>query len=339
MLPDILAQIVKLLGDKFTPSAQKDFYSQYIDTWELYLTLFELDKPRIISLLEQHDAEVPAQFALRQKLAAVFNYVPSIVRMVVNYIYTEQPEITVTDEALKTFLSDCDGAGTPYIQYVKRVALPMAMIFGWVDTLLQNPTTPEGLFITAADQQTVNGGALGAQCFTITPIQRIDWSTRSNAGGAYNWIRFIDYDDESDNPFLSNVAQTESYITLSGNVTLTNADGATLEIRDDRGQPTGFWLRSWQLSDVEAKELKRKAGDWAHDGGFLPTSYVPISTLSYMASLDPRRRHFGLSKISMISLLTIKIIQLLSWTDEDILANLAIFVFPVSSPKIKTIIR
>jgi hypothetical protein len=65
----------------------------------------------------------------------------------------------------------------------------------------------------------------------------------------------------------------------------------------------------------------------------LPTREVPISTLYYRKSLDAKRRHFGISKINIIAMLTLKIIQLLSWTDEDILANLALFVFPGKQPK------
>src|SRR5205809_6463965 len=123
MLPEIIQQIITFLGRKFTPDATKKFYDDYVSVWELYLSLFELDKTRIITLLEKHDAEADPQYKLRQELAAVFNYVPSIVRMVVNYLYTEQPQITVADKDLQTFLDNCDGSGTPFTQYVKHSVL------------------------------------------------------------------------------------------------------------------------------------------------------------------------------------------------------------------------
>lgn len=315
MIPDTISKLIAAMGDSFTPDKPRKEYVDNIDTWELYLSLYELEQNKLITLLEKHTDEEDPNYQLRQKLAAVFNYVPSILRMVVNYLFSEQPEFAVEDPGLQEFLNNCDGQGTPYALYIKRHVLPLAMLFGFVDVLVQNPATPEGMFVTGED----DARAMNPQTFTITPVQRINWSCRETHD--YNWIRIKDQQGETADPFQSDVESSFRYLTISGHVSIDDTP-----VVDEQGRSVGFWISSL----VEKQEGKSV---WVHDGGWLPVSYVPVSTLYYTQSLDPRRRHFGLSKIAMIAILTKKIIQLLSWTDEDILSNLAVFVFPGTQPK------
>jgi hypothetical protein len=318
MIPDILAKLLRQLANDFTPDQPRKEYLDHKDIWELYLSLYELDGTKLDVLIDKHDNEDDGKYQLRQKLAAVFNYVPSIMRMVVNYIFTEQPEFAVENEAINQFLANCDGRGTPYPLFVKRSILPLAMLFGFVDVLIQNPATPEGIFVTGADDAAAPPET-NPVLFNVTPLQRINWSCRED--GDYNWVRIRDDEGETADPFVQQVAITQRYLTITGHVTMS--DGA--QINDEQGREVGFWISSRQ-------ELEDNKTVWVHDGGWLPMSYVPISTLYYLSSLDPHRRHFGLSKIAMIAVLTKKIIQVLSWTDEDILANLAVFVFPGTQP-------
>jgi hypothetical protein len=334
-LPNILATIVRKFGKEFDPSAQRKEFVVNAPLWRVYLDLLEMDANKLAALVVMHEGEQPAKYEFRKRIAAIFNYVPLIIRMTVNYLHSEQPTYSVEDESLKAFLANCTGSGTSFVDYVRKEALPLALALGWVDVLIQNPEIPAGSEpLTAADQQ--NNAALLPRTFTITPLQRINWSVRPSH--EYNWIRFRDVDNENTNPFINDsAAKTESFLTIAGAMNI----GET-PVTDDAGNNLAFWFRSWRESTASnlaedaaqgsAAATTAKAG-WDHDGNWLPTTGVPIATLYYQQSIDPERKHFGLSKISMIAILTQKIVQLLSWSDEDVLSNLAIFVFPGDEPK------
>jgi hypothetical protein len=328
MLPAILQKLLKAFGDKFDPSAVRGEYTANKDLWRVYLDLLEMDGNKLAAMLVKHNGEEDGRYELRQQLAAIFNYVPLIVRMTVNYLHSEQPTFDIADESLKAFLKNCNGNGKSFANYVRSEALPLALALGWIDVLIQNPelnATDE--ILTAADQQ--QNPDLAPRVFTITPLQRTNWSVQANH--QYNWIRFRDTENDNANPFVNDsTPQKESYLTISGATAINNQP-----IADDAGNQLAFWFRSSrevQTNDSGAATAPDNA-KWDHDGDWLPTTQIPIATLYYQQSIDPMRKHFGLSKISMIAILTLKIIQLLSWSDEDVLANLALFVFPGDKPK------
>lgn len=318
-IPAPLRSAINAMGEKFDPAATRQEYVDTRDTWRLYLDLLEMDATKLPALIEKHSAEGDDKFQLRQKLAAIFNYVPLIVRMTVNYLHSEQPTYQVDDPGLKDFLGNCNGAGMSFASYVRREVLPLALTLGWVDVLIQNPATPDGMFETAADEA---GAAepLTPRAFTVTPLQRTNWAAKQTHD--YLWVRFVDHENDGDNPFVNDARPTdEAYITVSG---FAKNDGRPILTED--GSEAGFWVRSWRDPNDTSKK------GWSHDGDWLPTRRCPVATLYYQQSIDPNRRHFGVSKIAMIAMLTKKIIQLLSWSDEQILANLAIFVFPGTPP-------
>lgn len=316
-IPAPLLAMIRQMGDEFDPSALRAEYVLYRDTMRDYLDLLEMDPVRLPRFIEPHDGESPEKLALRKKLGAIFNYVPLIVKMTVNYLHSEQPTFDVKDEALQAFVDNCNGGGMSLVQYIRREVLPLALALGWVDVLVQNPATDEGMFTTAADEQ-ATPEPLSPRVFTITPLDRTNWSARQDH--SYLWVRFRDRDNENDNPFvIQPVPTVQTYVTISG---------FSRAVPVDAGNPeTGFWVRSWK--DPEDKKQK----EWSHDGDWLPTRRCPVATLYYSQSIDPERRHFGVSKVSMISILTKKLIQLLSWSDEQVLSNLALFVFPGEQPK------
>jgi hypothetical protein len=353
-LPESLATIITTLGENFVPNSARREYVDNRDVWRLYLDLYELDKRKLELLIEAHADEATNKIAFRRKIGAVFNYVPTVIRMAINYIYSEAPIISVSDSRLAAFVSDCDGSGTPLAQYIRQSAFPLALVTGFVDVLVQNPATPDGMFVTAADDAAA-AAQVNPRVLTITPLHRINWSTQPTH--EYNWTVFVDTDNETTNPFVSgirisaNLAAAESeagtvqaaggeatagalefagrsFVRLSRYLRLeTDGGDDVLDLRDDDGRAVGFWVRSWQGLDDAGKPI------WFHDGGWFPTARVPVATLYYARSIDPDRRHFGVSKIKEIAILTSKIIQLLSWTDEDVLANLALFVFPGQQPR------
>jgi hypothetical protein len=345
-LPAILEEIIAARGDAFEPNAARQEYLDNRDLWQLYLDLYELDADKIMVLLDRHGNEDDIKYKLRQKMSAVFNYVPMVVRMAINYIYSEAPQIEVNDQQLQSFVDDCDGAGTSLAQYVRQTALPLSLVLGFIDVMVQNPQTPAGMFVTAADVVESADG-ITPRVLTITPLQRINWSTQPTH--EYNWLAFVDQDDEIKDPFARGIPIDATFSAKSDISTPSTAgfqigdveffgssfirvsrylvldDGQ--EIKDESGNEVGFWIRSWQEQDSNGSVR------WFHDGGFLPTSRVPVATLYYVRSIDHTKRHFGMSKIAMIAILTRKIIQLLSWTDEDVLANLALFVLPGAPPE------
>lgn len=332
-LPQVLASLIRSFGDKFQPNSERAEYKAYAETWRLYLDLLEMDATKLGDLLERHSDETDERFTLRKSLAAIFNYVPTLVRMTVNYLHAEQPVYTIADERLKTFVNNCDGGGRSLQEYVRREALPFALLFGFIDTLVQNPPTDSALFETAADVQ-IQGQELTPRVMTITPLQRTDWSCRRDH--TYNWVRFRDHENEDDIPFRAMPIQGETFVTVSAFVLINKSNGEDASIRPDTGGDVGFWVRSFQeASATEGAASSQGAGkgkDWLHDGDFHFTKRCPVATLYYQQSIDPDRRHHGISKIAMIAILTRKIVQLLSWTDEDVLSNLAIFVFSGNKP-------
>lgn len=319
-IPAPLLAMIRQMGDAFDPSALRAEYALNRDAWRDYLDLLEMDPVKLPRFVVPHDEESPEKLALRQKLAAIFNYVPLIVKMTVNYLHSEQPTFDVKDETLKAFIDNCNGGGMSLVQYIRREVLPLALALGWVDVLVQNPATAEGMFTTAADEQAAPE-PLSPRVFTITPLDRTNWSARQDH--SYQWVRFRDRDNENDNPFIVNPVPTaQTYVTVSGFVRNGGAPLLT-----EGGAEFGFWVRSW----IDPEDKKQK--EWSHDGDWLPTRRCPVATLYYSQSIDPERRHFGVSKIAMIAILTKKLIQLLSWSDEQVLSNLALFVFPGDEPK------
>jgi hypothetical protein len=321
-IPAMLATLINRLGKDFNPDAKRNEYKNNYPLWRSYLDLLELDETKLPDLIDPHEQETAEKLAIRKKLAAIFNYVPSIIRMTANYLHSEQPTYEVADERLAAFIANCNGSGLSLAEYVRREALPLALTLGWVDTLLQNPATDDNAFMTRADEQSADDTLL-PRVFTVTPLQRINWSAR--ADDAYNWLRFVDKQSENPLPFVDDpTPKTESYITISAFATLGGTDAEGL--LSDNGKPVGFWVRSFK--DPENKKQK----GWSHDGDWLSTRRCPVATLYYQKSIDPDRRHWGLSKIAMIAILTKKIAQLLSWSDEDVLSNLAVFVMPGDPP-------
>lgn len=287
-------------------SGHPDHTLEQLSLYQLYLDLTELDLTKVQKMIEKHELESEEKLKLRQKLAAAFNLIPSILSIMRNYLFGEEPVIEVGDDPdLKAFLGNCDGNGTGFVQYVRDTVFPMAMALGMVDTLVQNPLMDEDVR-TEADAKAAGAAP---RVFTVLPQERVNWA--SDVNDAYHWITFKDRAVERPSPF-SAFQTYESYITL--------ARARALEgVATDKG----VWVRSTQGN---AKGIE-------HIAGYTPTERVPIATMYYRKSNDPKRRHYGLSKIALMAVLTKCIIQVLSWTHEDILANLAVLYLPVKGGK------
>jgi hypothetical protein len=301
----------------YNPAERRSVFDGDVDLWKLYQDLTELDQKKLAALVEKHHEKEPeAKYALRQKVAVVFNLVPSILGMIRRYLFGEEPVFDVNDDPdLTSFLHDCDGNGTKFTRYVRDRVLQQAMTFGFVDVLVQNPATSVEVR-TEADRAAAD---LRPRLFTVTPIRRMNWSCQPN--DAYNWVTFKDLANERKNPFGAPVDArlAESYIMLGVAGTI---DGAGVDA------DKAVWVRS--SLDNRSKSI------WSHEAGYFPTSRVPVATLYYTKSNDDDRRHYGLSKIAIMAILTKGIIQVLSWTHEDILANLALYCFPSSGGKVPT---
>jgi hypothetical protein len=92
-LPNILATIVRKFGKEFDPSAQRKEFVVNAPLWRVYLDLLEMDANKLSALVVMHEGEQPAKYEFRKKIAAIFNYVPLIIRMTVNYLHSEQPTL------------------------------------------------------------------------------------------------------------------------------------------------------------------------------------------------------------------------------------------------------
>ena len=313
------------------PDLERAEYNKYLKDWQLYLDLLELDGTKLRDLLETHGPnESDGKFETRKKLATAFNMVPMLCSMYRGYIFSDEPRIDVKgDPDLQKFLEDCDGAGTNFVQYCAETILPMALCMGFYDVLVQNPAVI-GDLSTQAD---VDAASVSPKVFGISPTRRINWSVQSN--GEYNWVTIRDQGSESFNPLIRNVTQPLLYITVSAKLPADVMDAQT-----------GFWVRQWPAVVQKLSASQQAAYNdgaflppttetdaaltgrfWA-EADFTPTARVPIATLYYKKSSDPDRRHFGVSKIAVIATLTKLIIQVLSWTTEDLLANLAILALP-----------
>lgn len=309
-IPAELVAAISRASPAFDPAATRTLYDDNKSLWELYRDMTELDRSKLKDLLEKHgDSEDEAKYGLRKKLVTVFNLIPSMLNVIKGYLFSEEPSIDVNgDSVLEQFMSDCDGAGTSYVDFVRKTVLPLSMVYGWIDVLVENPFSAEQF---QTQQQAIAAGVVPT-ARVVTPLQRINWSAAPNH--AYNWVRFKDVANETDDPFHY-ADPPDSFITYSAKGPGPNG--------------AGFWLRSWRQSSTDGKKL-----EWQHDGNWLPIPRVPIATLYYQQSHDPDRRHFGISKIAMMAILTHKIIQILSWTDEDVLSNLAIMCLPTRDGKL-----
>lgn len=321
--PDVLAEAVKAVANNWNPAATRREYAANKETWELYLKLLELDETSLATLVDQHgdDAtELPDKFEARQRMAVVFNLVPTIVNMFTGYIFSEEPVLDLKgDPDLEAFAADCTGGGMKLTDWLRLKALPYAIGMGWIDTLVQNPAT-DGDVVTVAQAE---DGRVTPAVFPITPLHRVNWSAHPN--GSYNWISFRDFGTESPDPFIGNPVTDDGYITVSA---------ARAGLQEPGGKPAGFWVRSnlGSRNDVAAGGLANQTV-WNIECGFTPTIRCSVATLFYKESLDPAKKHFGVSKLGTIALLTRAIVNVLSWTTEDILANLALIAIPSKGGK------
>lgn len=321
--PPALAAKITAAGKTFTPSTERAAYTAAAPMLQLYLDLYELDQAKLEKLVEKHHAgESDERTAARQKLAAVYNLVPMIVDMIGGYLFSESPSYDVgTDADLEPFVGDCDGAGTPLRDFVKRSALPLSMVLGHLDVVVENPQAPLSPVLTQADLAAAGKPYL----VPVSPLQRINWSAAAN--GAYNWLRWKDSGNENPDPFANDPTPPESYVTYTA-----GEPGPT-------GEPTpGWWLRSFKPTPEQAKALAAQGAetDWVHAAGYAPTARVPAATLYHKRSLDPANRHTGLSKIAMVAVLTKQIVQILGWSAEDIKANLALYCMPSKNGEVPT---
>jgi hypothetical protein len=311
----------------WNPTTARKEYTDNARTWQLYLDLMELDENKLAALIERHgdeQTEPAGKYETRQRLAAVFNLIPTIVNMFVGYLFSEEPQIDVkADKDLAAFLADCNGAGMKLPDWIRLKALPYAVGLGWLDTLVQNPgETPQPAAEgpgTAAAPPGDRGGARPA-LYPITPLHRINWS--ANAAGGLNWLTFRDHGSENPDPFATVVTAPEAYITVSA------ARGGV----DGYDPAHGFWARVWQGTRAAAAGASGPAGGtdmvWNFDADWTPVKRCAVASLFYKESLDPKRRAIGVSKLGTIAVLTRVIINVLSWTEEDILANLALLALP-----------
>jgi hypothetical protein len=307
-----------LRKSKFNPAAARKEFSDGQKMWRLYLDLMELDADKLKSLLDRHGDETTEdtkKYETRQQMAVIFNLIPSIINMIVGYLFAEEPILSDGgDEDIRSFLDNADGQGTPFKDWLRLQGLPLSLVLGWIDGLVQNPL-PAGN--DPPDE------AAKPVLYAITPLQRINWSC--DPAGRYNWIAFKDLAGEDASPLAEDIKPQEAYIRIS----------AAHEATGGAGKP-GFWIRSWQGIDPAAKSnqsVNVTTPQWSHRANYTPTERCCIEPLYYRQSIDPLKRHTGVSKIAMMAVLTRCILNVLSWTQEDMLANLAILALPSKGGK------
>lgn len=296
---------IALGAAKFNPTEARQEFTDNAELWQLYLDLTELDRNTLSERLidKHHEDENEEKYEARQAQATIINLVPTILDCIRQYLFANEPVFDAGgDAALDTFLHDCDGNGTAFAQHVRSTVLPMALALGWVDSLVQNPLM-ESPPVTELDAQ--NAG-VAPRVVTLLPTQRINWSALQNH--AYLWATFKDSPPERPSPLEPAGDPVETYITLM-RAGVVQGDGVE--------QDKAVWIRSSGVS-----------GKLNHVIDYAPTQRVPVASMYYKLSNDPKRRHFGLSKIATIAILTRKIANVLSWTDEDMLANLALICIP-----------
>jgi hypothetical protein len=292
---------------KFKPDAEREDFKKFLPLWRGYLDLYELDEQKLGAIVEPHGSDEPKEkLELRRKEAAVYNLVPMIVDMIGGYVFAERPKIDVDDDPdLTGFLADCDGNDTEWIDFVRVSALPMSLVMGFLDVLVENPSVAAPQVKTQADVEALG---ITPHVTPMLPLQRINWSCAPN--GAYQWVTYRDIGADNPNPLANDPTAPAAYVRFARGV-------------EETGNKA-FFVRSWKEIDQNGNVSQ----DWTIDGDLLPMERTPVTTLYHRRSNDPERRHFGISKIAMIALLTKRIVQILSWTTEDVLANLAIFAFP-----------
>jgi hypothetical protein len=308
----------------FNPSAVRQEYTDNVAKWQTYMDLMELDSDNIKTMVDRHGdekTEPETKYTIRQKMAVVFNLIPSIVNMLVGYMYSEEPQIDAGgDKDLEDFIANCDGQGTEFKDFLRLRAFPLSLILGMVDTLVENPFGAGVLETKAeADEKQIR-----PVVYPITPLQRINWACSPN--GDYHWICFKDFVGDDPNPLKRNPTTLEAYITVSA-------------ANDDVGgkDKAGFWIRSAlggpAIQTDQKPAIDIKPGQWLHTVGYTPMKRCAIATLYYRQSIDPRKKHTGVSKIAMMAILTRAILNVLSWTQEDIIANLAMIALPSKGGK------
>jgi hypothetical protein len=338
--PQPLRNNIMAMGVNFNPGTERPEYRANREVFQLYLDLMELDANNIKGLVERHGGTVkktspnggstsePAEpddkFGQRQKMAVVFNLVPTIINMMVGYLLATEPTISTEDEDLKEFLGNANGMGQSFREWMRLKGIPMALAMGWVDVLVQNPLVDDGGFMTA---QEAKAAKIRPVIFPIPPITRPNWS--ANANGVYNFLTFKDFGNENPNPLAPDVRPAEAFITLSAYYKPLCGDGEA----GANGEATrrGCWIRSWKGDATPLPtdaSTSARAAVWFHMADFTPVERCAVATLYYRESIDPAKRHWGVSKIAMIAVLTRAILNILSWTQEDVLANLALFAFP-----------
>lgn len=322
--PPVLANALKN-STKFSPSFERPEHADNLELWQLYLDLMELDRPKLQALVDKlHADEDSTKYEARQSLAAVFNLVPLVIDVVRLYLFSDEPSIDVGgDTELQAFVRDCDGAGTPLAGFIRQSALPLALGMGWIDAVVENPLSDNVDQATGADPKP------SPTVIAFTPIQRNNWSCRSNH--AYNWATFTDQTNENPDPL-------DEWRT-PGDVFLTYAAAGTIVGSEEK---RSVWIRSERAAAPTREggadngvETGRKPA-FEHFADYCPTARVPIATLYYKRSIDPRKRHFGLSKIAIMAVLTKLIINVLSWATDDIKANLALLAIATKGGKAPT---
>lgn len=312
----------------FNPATVRTEYTNNVAKWQTYMDLMELDSDNIKAMVDRHGDETTepeGKYTVRQKMAVVFNLIPSIVNMLVGYMYSEEPQIDAGgDKDLEDFLADCDGQGTEFKDFLRLRAFPLSLILGMVDTLVENPFGA-GILETKADAEAQK---IRPVVYPITPLQRINWAC--SPSGDYHWICFKDFVGDDPNPLNRNSIPLEAYITISA-------------ANDDIGgiNKLGFWIRSalggpaiqTNQNQPAKPAVDVKPGQWLHTVGYTPMKRCAIATLYYRQSIDPRKKHTGVSKIAMMAILTHAILNVLSWTQEDIIANLAMIALPSKGGK------
>jgi hypothetical protein len=324
---DFLASAIRNRSKNWNPSATRTDYTNWRDDWRLYLDLYELDRGRLMELIEPHGPnENVDKLVMRKALAAVVNLVPSLVDMVRDYLFSEEPRIeTGGDPDLDAFVSDCTGTGTPLREWLRLRALPLSLVMGMVDTVVSNPNTGDMVVATAADRV---DNQLRPAVADYTPLDRINWSVARTK--RYNWVTYRDRVSEDADPLAGPPGPKEAFITFCR----VNRDF----IPDGDTSTEGFWVRAWQdnpgatgvpdPTNGTTQSAPIAGPNWVFEADYTPTAECPVATLFYKESIDPERPRFGVSKVAIIAILTKKIIQVLSWMDEDILANLAMLAIP-----------
>ncbi len=121
--------------------------------------------------LHRHEKESDTKFHNRRKLAKYFNFAEVIIDTIRDSCLREKAERSVSDKRLENIFADVDLCGKTWDTYLKE-QLTLALIFGFVDTLVDVPTGDRDSILSSHDEQ---HAGLRPYMVTVHPLNLVNW--------------------------------------------------------------------------------------------------------------------------------------------------------------------